>query len=420
MNTKRKFEPFHPGSPDESFAAQGTLVFPHKANPALIRYRGRSLQLSDGKILMAGVAAPLPRFELRRYTAEGPLDLEFGNDGLVTLNVPIAEPTDVAVQTDGKIVIYAASGSSVKRNIVLMRVAPEGDLDPDFGTGGFTEVAMPASSVDMGTKRLAVLPDGKFIGVIISRAWLNETSWLVRFSSDGLLDTSFGNEGILPVAPAGLFGPLIVGADHIFGAGMVNKRAVVAKYSFEGVLDQTFGIDGYFTYAPADVQHFALIEGVALQPDGKLVAVGKVGPVAGNDQGCDAFILRLAGDGHLDVAFNGGQPYVIGLRVDARKATYVLLQKDGKILVAGESPSFNTATVFRLHQDGAIDDTFGEPELDGSPGFRGFMYLPMPWSRFGCSVSTLEFTANGKLLAFGVVNLEHQVFDSLYVARMFL
>ncbi|MBC7940551.1 MAG: hypothetical protein H7Z19_12440, partial [Chitinophagaceae bacterium] len=94
---------------------------------------------------------------------------------------------------------------------------------------------------------------------------------------------------------------------------------------------------------------------VVSQPDGKIVAVG----LTANLPQQNWLIARYLPSGQLDTSFNGTGFVEIDLAVDRQdNATRVVLQPDGKIVVAGSSGCCDQAMV-RLNADGSIDPTFG-------------------------------------------------------------
>jgi len=66
------------------------------------------------------------------------LNSSFGNNGIVTTDIPDTTPgvMAIAVQTDGKIVAVGASNKSSITDFAIVRYNPDGSLDETFGTGG--------------------------------------------------------------------------------------------------------------------------------------------------------------------------------------------------------------------------------------------------------------------------------------------
>jgi len=97
-----------------------------------------------------------------------------------------------------------------------------------------------------------------------------------------------------------------------------------------------------------------------LQPDGKIVAVGSTANNLGNI--INTFVLRYLPDGSLDKSFGDNGLTIYKLKTNAFLKS-VVLQKDGKIITAGEAYDVTGTTVHflleRYNNDGTIDSTFG-------------------------------------------------------------
>jgi uncharacterized delta-60 repeat protein len=145
------------------------------------------------------------------------------------------------------------------------------------------------------------------------------------------------------------------------GRGTANVDFAVARYNPDGSPDTTFGGgDGLFSFT------FGLTDvatGVAIQPDGKIVVVGST-DVGGNN---DFAVIRVLADGSgLDPAFGGGTGKVtIGFNLGGGnddRATGVALQADGRIVVVGSVERVTAGDfdfgVARLKTDGTLDTTF--------------------------------------------------------------
>ena len=135
----------------------------------------------------------------------------------------------------------------------------------------------------------------------------------------------------------------------------------------DGDLDPTFGVQGKVI---VDLGQFDSIGAIALQSDGKIVAVGSSG------------LARFNSDGSLDPSFaNGGQVSIVG------KADAVAIQVDGKILIAGShSGDFRVARYFI---DGSVDLAFG----NGGIVITDFGY----WE----SAYAMALQADGKIVVAG-------------------
>jgi uncharacterized delta-60 repeat protein len=225
-----------------------------------------------------------------------------------------------------------------------------GDLDPSFGTNGKVTTDFAGSSID-GATALAVQPDGKIVAVGSSLVPGGLSHFAVaRYNGDGSLDPMFGTSGkvttdidqqnsatAVVVQPDGRI--IVVGYS---GLGATLDGSMV-RYNGDGTLDGTFGTGGKVSHL-FNGQPFTRATGVVLQADGRIVVVG--GSV--QPSGSFFYVARFNPDGSLDTRFGtGGRVSTSGLG-----ASSVLLQPDGKIVVAG-------AGLLRFNTDGSPDATFG-------------------------------------------------------------
>jgi uncharacterized delta-60 repeat protein len=147
---------------------------------------------ADGKIVAAGSSAPVSDFAVVRYNTDGSLDTSFGGTGKVRTDVISYDvATSVAIQTDGKIVVAGyASGSNY--DFALVRYHTDGSLDTSFG--GMGKVTTDFGSDDFASS-VAIQADGKIVATGSSGGLSNNDFALVRYNSDGSLDASFGGTG---------------------------------------------------------------------------------------------------------------------------------------------------------------------------------------------------------------------------------
>ena len=168
------------------------------------------------------------------------------------------------------------------------------------------------------------------------------------------LDPSFGNHGVVTTAfgkTRSSAGAAVIQRDgKIVVAGYAGRQLALARYTKHGKLDRSFGSGGRVR---PNVGGNAQALGLALQPDGKLVAVGYTF-VSGNFT--QLLVARFESNGSLDPSFGTGGVVLITPPDDA-SANAVALQKDGRILVAGSIGA--DWAVLRLLPTGAPDPSFG-------------------------------------------------------------
>jgi uncharacterized delta-60 repeat protein len=336
---------------------------------------------ADGKIIAVGayrLTNGVSHIALARYNSDGTLDTSFGANGKVLTTVSTFGDAvyAVAIQTDGKIiaagtVLLPAGGDTA---FLILRYNANGTLDQTFGTGGV--VTTNIGNVDDSAEAIALQTDGKIVvsgekGILRPPGEeRNSDAVLVRYNANGSLDTGFGTGGItisdfgpapdyyaddaadLVILPDGK--TVIVGTSD--GAGYYDS--LVARYNANGTLDTTFGTGGR-TKTDLGNGFQDDSSGVAVQADGKIVAVGAALP---NSFDLDFALIRYNADGTLDTTFGAGGKVVFGLEhLHDEELNEVAIQADGKIVAVGDSNSSNNSgfLVLRFNADGTRDAGFG-------------------------------------------------------------
>lgn len=237
----------------------------------------------DGRIVVAGTTQGFSRdFALARFLPGGSLDASFSGDGRATTDFGDSDGPDaaysVAIQTDGKIVAAGARGDTgFEADFALARYTSDGSLDPSFSGEGM--VTMDISGFD-AARDLALYPDGRIVAVgsCACDAEGGSDFALVRYGSDGTLDSTFGGDGTVIANVGGYY-------DGAWGVALQRDGKVVAagsgsgfgdfelaRFNADGALDATFSEDGVLTtdFFTADDDAYD----VAVQRDGRIVAVG--------------------------------------------------------------------------------------------------------------------------------------------------
>jgi uncharacterized delta-60 repeat protein len=172
--------------------------------------------------------------------------------------------------------------------------------------------------------------------------------------SDGSYDTGFSTDGKLTSGFAGNdFGRTVAlqSDGKIVVAGESNGNVMVARYNTDGTIDNTFDTDGK---AIADIGGVALVGGVALQSDGKIVVVGNV-TIAEVEY--ELFVVRFNTDGSIDNTFSSDGKDILDIGVSSSDGAYaVAIQSDDAIVVAGYTDD-NFALV-RYLTNGTLDTSF--------------------------------------------------------------
>ncbi len=342
-----------PGDLDTTFSGDGTLIVPVGIGDAA---GSRSALQSDGKLIVAGQATTGSKTSaaLVRYNTDGTLDSSFGDAGKVLTDfssLGSSSSSDIALQSDGKIVVSGSSSNS-NSSIQLFHVArynASGSLDNSFDVDGIatTDTFSPQSSAHS----LALQPDGKIVAS--GNGFLNGLA-VVRYNTNGTLDITFDGDGIATRSDAANVTVrrtlaqsdgkiLLVGGI----SGFVPLRSIyLARFNADGSIDNTFDGDGKLETA---IGNFATANGARIQSDGKIVIAG-TGTVASQDYA----IVRYNADGSSPVIFTTP----IGTATDV--AEDLQIDAAGKI-TAGGSSEFNGANDFsaiRLNANLTLDTSF--------------------------------------------------------------
>ncbi len=330
--------------------------------------------LPDGKIVVAGSSFTDPdifKYDVAivRYNTDGTLDTTFGTNGITTTalsEIGWDEGYDIARQSDGKLVVVGVAANENLDSAVI-RYNSNGTLDATFGTGGIVTTAVNATRDDLFLN-IALQSDGKIIASGWTKSGTNIIGSLVRYNTDGTLDTTFDTDGKVTLSSGSgqntQFSQLaVLSSGKIMITGYTRNGTsaqinfLVALYNSDGSLDSTFGTGGITT---TDIYSNNRDMGIALliQPDEKIISAGTANYTAGSSG--DFAAVRYNSNGSLDTSF--GTNGIATVSINSFDQIYgAVLQSDGKIVLAGRSKSgaFNyDMAVVRLNSNGTLDTTF--------------------------------------------------------------
>ena len=319
----------------------------------------------DGKIVAVGGG-----FSLARYNSDGSLDRSFSGDGKQTTPFALSSEAAVALQPDGKIVVVGGTGGEGSfKDFALARYNPDGSLDTSFSGDGKTAITFGCG----GARDVALQGDGKIVtvgGTCGQREF--KDFGLARFNADGSLDTTFSHDGLQNTNIEDVdaaTGVVIQGDGKIVAVGHADILSVdfpdvavsgdfaLARYNTDGSLDTTFSDNGKQTTDFFGVR-FDAAAAVALQGDGRIVAVGKAHRGGGTDFG----LARYNPDGSLDPGFSGDGKQTTFFGGIGDHANGVAVQADGKIVAVGHAGGYSDApgdfALARYNTDGSLDTSF--------------------------------------------------------------
>lgn len=249
---------------------------------------------------------------------------------------------------------------AIALSIFTLTVKAQTTSDPSFGNNGV--VITPIQLGDDVANDIIRQPDGKLIvtgnGIIQS----HHQFMILRYQANGIIDSTFGVNG-KATATIGVVhnyakAAVLQSDGKIVVAGYFDNNfyndAVIIRFNSNGTVDQSFGTNGMIQFIANN--QFDEFHDIAIQPDGKIVAVGR--SFANNTY--NFFTVRLLTNGTLDPNFGTGGKVMTDF-VNANDCIYsVLLQSGGKIVVSGSTtPGSSYYAAARYLSDGSPDLTFG-------------------------------------------------------------
>jgi uncharacterized delta-60 repeat protein len=291
------------GLPDTTFGVGGVQPWPEGYAAT---GTGGWARTRDGRLLVAlhrqdpnGTAHAVMRLAL-----DGAPDPAFGASGLVTIDVPpngTRSAQSLLVQLDGKLLLLLArhhpDDSYSLIDPLLIRLMPDGRLDPDFGSGGIVDITLGFHEhIDaMDGLGLSLLADGRIV------VWTSPATYLEESGAPASAPPA-GAE-LWSVAALLPDGGAIAWADTSAGP-------MIAKVREDGSFDGAFGTRGDGTVSP-DLGAQAYFTGVSVSGDGRHIyaswgAGSSGGPLVSR------FFASGPMAGRLDASF--GQQGIVALK----------------------------------------------------------------------------------------------------------
>ena len=335
--------------------------------------RATQQQAARARWLAVGLAMVASALWVASASAASPgdLDTSYGlGTGASRVNFGFNEVgTGIALEPDGRIVVVGHQvGGAVQWVQVAVRLMnPDGTLDPSFGGGTGQAVPWPATSLN--TSGMLIQPDGAIVIAATDYSSADLDMFITRLVvADGSPDLSYGlgtggsqlnyglNEGASAIALAP-DGKLVVGG-YGSTAGDPGDLLVARVLNPQGTVDTSYGAGTGGSRPPLAGSQTG--RAVAVQPNGQILVAGDTTPPMGVP---DFIVARfLNPDGTNDPSFGAGASYATVDFGGSDAGEAMVLQPDGKILLAGTTSASGTPdfAVARLNGDGSPDDTFGQ------------------------------------------------------------
>jgi uncharacterized delta-60 repeat protein len=286
--------------------------------------------------------------EARRLFSAGILDPAFGNSGVInTTQDAKLYPRDIVVQSDGKILLPLRGSIPM----ALQRRLSNGLIDTTFGNGGLVTVPIK-NAQSITSARIAVQADGK---MVITASYLP------------------------------------TGADDL------ATDVVVVRLKGGGAPDKSFSSDGQMHFSFGKGLDNDSINSIALQSDGKILIGGLT---TGSATSTDFAIARITTDGKLDTTFRNTGARTVDFNSRSDSLSSMLIKTDGKIVLTGASVGYSDeVSVAQLNSDGSLDTGFstdGKANVNlNGPSYPGAVF------------------ANGKVIVVGLTGKSDLGFQRL-------
>lgn len=215
---------------------------------------------------------------------------------------------------------------------------------------------------------LIVLPDDKIISIGTSGSDIA----LVKYDVNGILESTYGNNGIKLLTISGGPNPAKAilqsdGSIIIYGnfTNIFPTELFILRIDSNGNLDNSFGTNGIVTTNFGNDGQYP--GGIKLQSDGKIIISGTTENFSPLNS--DIIVMRLNSNGSLDNTFGTNGQIIINVDLLDGSQTLdygidILFRDDGKIIVIGSSDiSGNKIVLIRLNSNGTIDSSFGSSGL---------------------------------------------------------
>jgi len=378
----------------------------------------RSIALqSDGKIVATGyseISGNGYDFAIVRYNANGTLDTTFGGgDGIVTTDFGNSDNAalSMALQSDGKIVVAGYSiNAGTNFDIAVGRYNADGTPDTSFGTGGL--VMTDFGNSDNAVVSVVLQSDGKIVAAGYSITGGSQDFAVVRYNTDGTLDTSFGGgDGIVTTdfgTSTDYASSIALQSDGkivVAGNASISGHSdfAVVRYNANGTPDTSFSGDGKVTTNINSRDSDA--GSMALQSDGKIVVAGGTSSITGP---YDFSLVRYNADGTPDRSFGTDGIVITALSVGYDYAIAMTLQNDGKIVATGVSniSGVSNVALLRYNANGTLDTSFS-----------GDGIVTTQIGNLDSFASAIALQSDGKIVAAGAASISNNYDFEFAVVR---
>lgn len=318
---------------------------------------------TDGKIIVAGQSENGANTDiaLARYNVDGSLDTDFNTDGQVTVTVGSGDDSGLAltVQEDGKILVAGTTNNGSDKDIAVVRLTADGLLDMDFNQDGQMSISLP--DTDDSAYAVLLQKDGKIVLAGTSEGSNATHFFVARLNSDGSPDSGFGSNGIVSDTSkddSAVYSAALREDGHILLAGYAvndnEKQAALFSFLSDGQIDQNFGNKG-IGLVGSDTTNSVFYD-LALLENGKVLAAGAI-----QEESYRSILLaRFGATGTVDQDFSNQGIVQADLGTDS-VAYGLAVAADGSIYLSGSGSSDQDMDFILLHYTAS-----GQPVIDAT------------------------------------------------------
>lgn len=225
--------------------------------------------------------------------------------------------------------------------LLFVTIAFGQDLIPDtsFGTNGFT---LLTEKPNLDGSKMKLLSDGS---IILSTRIFNSTTSqsemvIVKFTSNGSLDTSFGVNGYYTVSHSDdNVAEIYLDSNENIYIATSSLNSYIEKINTSGALVTTFGVNGTKEFLNSFLSETAIVEGNNL--------------IFGLSQLSDNKIIKLDSNGNLippfgtngEITIQSPNSFIINKIIKSSDDNFIVTKSDFK--------------VYKFLNDGTLDVTFG-------------------------------------------------------------
>lgn len=266
------------GSPDLTFGTGGVVTFTIPSNTGTA-VSGVVLD-ANGKIVVGGTTILGSKNNLfaARFNASGSIDTTFNTTGYKTLTANSGYTANsIKIDANARIVLGGSQApTTTTTNFLLVRWNNNGAADTTFGTGGVVTTTVSGATVS-AINSIYIDSSNRIVVAGYSGSSTAARFTVARYRVNGTLDTSFGTTlngiQVTPVGANSEANAVVIDLNgQIVAAGVSDNQNMIVRYTTNGSLDSTFGFSGIFINQIGETSQ---INSLLIQPfDGRIVSGG--------------------------------------------------------------------------------------------------------------------------------------------------